>query len=288
MSILVTGASGVVGKDLINLLSTKYFVIATYRSKKPYFKKNKNIKLLKMNLKKKFSKLKPTPNFIVHCAVDQNTPKNEKKKYIGSNLKLTKNLIYFAKKNKVRLFINFSSIEIYGQVKKNVLTESYKPSKPNSYGSFKLISERLLEKSKINYVNLRLPGILCSNTNINRPWLNLIFRKLKKNENIKVQNLNSNFNSTTSSKVIADFINFLIIKNIDIKETFNFVSKNPIKMKKILNYAKIKLKSKSKIFKDNNTLKKSYLVSYKKLSKKLKFEIPSTKKIIVNHVSNFT
>ena len=66
------------------------------------------------------------------------------------------------------------------------------------------------------------------------------------------------------------------------------MSKNPIKMKKILNYAKIKLKSKSKIFKDNNTLKKSYLVSYKKLSKKLKFEIPSTKKIIVNHVSNFT
>ena len=129
---------------------------------------------------------------------------------------------------------------------------------------------------------------MCSNTNINRPWLNLIFRKLKKNENIKVQNLNNNFNSTTSSKVIADFINFLIKKNIDIKETFNFVSKNPIKMKKILNYAKIKLKSKSKIFKDNNTLKKSYLVSYKKLSKKLKFEIPSTKKIIVNHVSNFT
>ena len=41
MSILVTGASGVVGKDLINLLSTKYFVIATYRSKKPYFKKIK-------------------------------------------------------------------------------------------------------------------------------------------------------------------------------------------------------------------------------------------------------
>ena len=71
------------------------------------------------------------------------------------------------------------------KLKKNVLTESYKPSKPNSYGSFKLISERLLEKSKINYVNLRLPGILCSNTNINRPWLNLIFRKLKKNENIK-------------------------------------------------------------------------------------------------------
>ena len=131
---------------------------------------------------------------------------------------MTKNLIYFAKKNKVRLFINFSSIEIYGQVKKNVLTESYKPSKPNSYGSFKLISERLLEKSKINYVNLRLPGILCSNTNINRPWLNLIFRKLKKNENIKVQNLNNNFNSTTSSKVIADFINFLIKKILILKK----------------------------------------------------------------------
>ena len=129
---------------------------------------------------------------------------------------------------------------------------------------------------------------MCSYTNINRPWLYLIFRKLKKNENIKVENLNNNFKSTTSSKVIADFINFLIKKNIVIKETFNFVSKNPIKMKKILNYTKIKLKSKSKIFKDNNTLKKSYLVSYKKLSKKLKIEIPSTKKIIVNHVSNFT
>ena len=70
--------------------------------------------------------------------------------------------------------------------------------------------------------------------------------------------MNNNFNSTTSSKVIADFINFLIKKNIDIKETFNFVSKENIKMKKILNYAKIKLKSKSKIIKDNNTLKKLF------------------------------
>ena len=44
MSILVTGASGVVGKDLINLLSTKYFVIATYRSKKNHILKK--IKIL--------------------------------------------------------------------------------------------------------------------------------------------------------------------------------------------------------------------------------------------------
>ena len=287
MSILVTGANGVIAKDLIKLLSIKHNVIGLYRSKKPKFKKNKNIKLLKFNLNKKLSKINPSPRQIIHCAINQKISKSNKKKYIEENLKLLKNLIFFAKQNKVILFINFSSIEIYGQIKKNVLTENYKPFKPNTYGSFKYISEKYLKRSNINYVNLRLPGVLCNNININRPWLNLALKKLKKNQNIKVQNLNHCFNSTTSSETLANFINFLIKKNIMVKDTFNFVSKSPVKMKKILKYAKIKLKSKSRISIDKSNDKKSYLVSYKKFLKKFNYNIPSTKKIITKHVSNF-
>ena len=41
MSILITGANGVIGKDLVQMLADKYKVFGLYRTKKPEIKKKK-------------------------------------------------------------------------------------------------------------------------------------------------------------------------------------------------------------------------------------------------------
>ena len=50
--------------------------------------------------------------------------------------------------------------------------------------------EKLIEKSGLNYVNLRLPGVLntFSKEIKNRPWINLISNKLINNEEFSIYN----------------------------------------------------------------------------------------------------
>ena len=79
MSILITGANGVVGKDLVKILSNKHNIFGIYRTRNHEVKKIKNVKWIKDDLKKKIKKIKPAPKYIIHCAVDQ---KYKKKKEI--------------------------------------------------------------------------------------------------------------------------------------------------------------------------------------------------------------
>ena len=54
MQILITGASGVIGADLVKFFSKNYKIVAMYRSKNYVVKnlKNKNIIWIKHDLKK--------------------------------------------------------------------------------------------------------------------------------------------------------------------------------------------------------------------------------------------
>ena len=56
MSILITGANGIVGKDLVEMLSKKHKIVGIYRTKNSQIKKIKNVKWIKHNLKKKNKK----------------------------------------------------------------------------------------------------------------------------------------------------------------------------------------------------------------------------------------
>ena len=230
MSILITGANGVVGNDLVHLLSRKYNIFGIYRTKNNQIKKIKNVKWIKHNLKKKIKKIKPTPKYIIHCAVDQKYKKKEFDKYISSNLESLKNIVNFAKKNKVKLIINISSLEVYGDIEKKIVDENYEPQNFNTYGLIKFFSEKYLYNQKINFINVRIPGILCEGheNQLERPWLNVVFNKMRKNKSIFVHNFGSKFNSVINTKELARLTNFLIKKKIIIRDTFNFACKNPL------------------------------------------------------------
>ena len=215
MSILITGANGAIGFDLVNLLS-KYKKVYAISRKKIKNKKLKNVEWIHHDLRKKIRfNIKQPLDCVIHCAIDQNYLNKNDNKYSRINLRIIKNITDFVKKNNSKLIINFSSIEVYGKIKEKILYEKYKPIKPNIYGQTKLLTEKYLGKTNINFINFRLPGILCKfKKNLKRPWLKKIIQQLKKNEDIVVYNSKTKFNNIIDSEQISKIILHIIKKKI--------------------------------------------------------------------------
>lgn len=287
MSVLVTGANGVVGYEIAKKLSKKFKIIGIFRKKNLKTKVIKNIEWLRFDLKNKLNiKIKPKIKFVIHCAIDQtNLYKSNKSKYVNENIKIFKNVLNFAKKNKVKLFINLSSIDVYGKIKTDYLKEENQPKSQNIYGFTKFLLEKMLKESKLDYVNLRLPGILSEikNTKQSTPFLNLIFYNLRFNRTLKIYGPYNKFNNVISTDEIVKFI-FFLFKKKKIKGTFNFSSRKPILIKKILEISKKKLQSKSKIIYYKNEKIKSFCISTKKLEKKLRYKTSTTLKEINDYI----
>ena len=189
MSILVSGASGQIGSDLVRNLSKNFKIIAIFNTKKKIIEQ-KNVVWIKHNFEKKLlKKFKNRQKYIIHCAVNQKYFQNNKKKYFQSDNLIMENIIDFAKKNKSHFILNLSSIDVYGFINKSFVNEKYLPVQPNIYGKMKLKLEKKLYKENINFVNLRLPGVLSKNNqNLKRPWLNNIVNQIKRNEKISIFN----------------------------------------------------------------------------------------------------
>jgi nucleoside-diphosphate-sugar epimerase len=288
VSILITGASGFIGRDLVKILSKKYKILAFYRSKN--YKKTKNVTWLKndLSIKKKLKLPYSNITCIINCAIDQKYKKINFIKYKKTNINLINNLLNYTNENKVKFFLNLSSIDVYGEVNKSILTESYKPKKPNNYGKLKRHCEKKIEKRKINYINLRLPGVLCNPylNKFKRTWLNYIFENLINEKKIKIFNINNNFNNLTTTNEIARFVVFLIQKNISTKGTYNFSCVEPIKIKDLINTSKKIINSNSKVIIEKKNKKNSFEISNTKLQKKLKFFTKPTKIILKNYLRN--
>ena len=153
-------ANGAIGFDLVNLIS-KYKKVYAISRNKIKNKKLKNVEWINHDLKKMKFNIKEPLDCIIHCAIDQNYLNKNDNEYSRINLGIIKNITNFAKKNNSKLIINFSSIEVYGEIKGKILYEKCRPVKPNIYGQTKLLIEQYLGKTNINFISLRLPGILC-------------------------------------------------------------------------------------------------------------------------------
>ena len=165
-SILISGANGTVGRDLVDKLSINNKIFGIYRTKNKAVRKIKNVVWIKHDLKKDFKlKLKPDPKLIINCVATHEFSKKKKyKDYFNSNVQSLKKLASFAKKTKAKLLINLSTITIYGDIKKNILKENYKPKNQSILGRTKFLSEKVLNGNQVNFINIRLPGVLCKSS----------------------------------------------------------------------------------------------------------------------------
>jgi len=279
MKILITGATGELGADLVNFMIKKnHKIYTTYKNiKKKKINTNKNLFWIKHDFSKKLLK-NPKVDIVINCIAAHNFSKKRNfTDLVESNIVALKNIIKYAEDNKIKLIFNLSTVSIYGKIENSNLTEEYIPKNQDNLGLTKFCGESLLFNSSINYINLRLPGVLTLSKNFNRPWLKTIIRKIKNNEPINIYNHKKNFNNVIDVYEINRFINFFLEKKLfkkKIQRTFNLSALKPINMIDIIKVIKKYYLSNSKIMIRKNIMN-SYTVNISKICKQLNF-FPST------------
>lgn len=150
--IIITGASGYIGKKLHFLLKKKGFNVLGLS------RRNSDINIDLLNKKETINKLKKYNNYeIIHCAgfvpKNQKQYKNKFRNY--QNLRIAKNLLA----TNIKKIYFISSFVVY-QNKKIVDDIELKPQKPeNEYSNTKIKIENLLLSSRKDIKILRIPGI---------------------------------------------------------------------------------------------------------------------------------
>lgn len=278
MKILLTGGTGSIGNRIIKELKKKHIIFSTFRNgNRP---NNDKIKWIKFkNLREK----KIKANIIINCIVThENSKKKELIDYINSNIKSMDEIVNYSKKNKVKLIINLSTISIYKKNAKNI-NEDCEIDNSNFLSLTKSLGELILKNSNTSYINLRLPSVIDFNGN-NYNWINKCYNNLKLNKRVYLKNPNNKINEIIDVKEIVNFIEYILEKKMyKFKETINFVPKNKIEIKKIVNMIVTHLKSKS-LIKYLKTNDKEKYYSSKKMINLFNYKIANIDKIILRNL----
>ena len=284
MKILITGASGFIGKNLIRYyLKENNDVTGIYRGKKPLISKSNHLKLIKADLNNNKFILNFFFDVVIHCAAETPvTSKNDNNLY-RNNINSIKNLL---KKTTFDKFFFLSTMSIYGKTSVKIVDEKTPPLNICMYGSSKLESEKLLKKysniANSKCVSLRLPGVVGKGSHGN--FISEISKKMKKQQLINPKNPDSIFNNIVHVKKLFEFITKEI--NFDKKNYYcvNIASHKKIKIKSILNFLKKNLN-----YKKNYNLiedqKKSFIIDISK-AREIGYKPWSVRQSLKNYIRN--
>jgi len=253
--ILVTGASGFIGQELICQLLKKNFKVIGVDVKKNNFIKSKNLKNIILDLsKKKISNIKNV-DVIVHLSstVGDNFFNNDFNYYYSKDLLSLLNILQFTSENKVKNFVFASTEWVYGDNKNNarIYEDQYlfKNTIKSFYGLSKIISENLiktlyLNKKIINYIILRF-SIVYGKRKKPGSAVEGIFSEIKNSNKIII---NGSKNSSRRFINVKDLCSG-IVKAIKIRKpnTINLSSNQLISLKNIIDLSQKILNKKVKI-----------------------------------------
>ena len=286
MRILVTGASGFIGSRIAHFLSNKNFKVICNYNKKPV--KIKSVLKVKIKITKKISIDGPVDT-IIHCASKTPVNSNNKKDTYIQNVNMMKNLIKLSKIKGVKTFIFLSSVSVYGLIKDQTLSESYKPYKPNSYGKSKTKCELMLGRycrnSNTKYMVIRLPGVVGEGSHSN--FITEISKKIQKNELINVTNKYNYFNNVVYVDDLSKFILKLLKKKNFKSNIVNLGSKNKIKIFELIDLIYNLLNVKNKRIKWNNNHSNSFTIDIKEAVKS-GYKPSTVKKSLKNYLSKLS
>ncbi|HRD68933.1 MAG TPA: NAD-dependent epimerase/dehydratase family protein [Legionella sp.] len=169
--LLITGASGFIGKALINSLKSKYSIrILTYNLfsveiLKKLFPEISDVHNISNLNEIQWNELFHEVDTIIHCGAQTKPLKNgiePEQQFMKSNYEATINLAKSAAENGVRRFIFLSSMSVYGNMRQCAQFSENSPLKPtNAYGLSKLRAEQELMglSEKLEVVIIRPPLI---------------------------------------------------------------------------------------------------------------------------------
>jgi len=156
MKILIIGGSGALGTDLKRILNKEGNSILTLG--------RASSNDLVVDLTKQLPKIDLHAEIVINCAGIVHNKQHASKfdeKLIQNDLKISQGVFEIVKRLKPKLFLNISSVSIYGINRGNNIDESHTKLPNSGYGFSKLSSEKLfMSLTDILVVNLRLPLII--------------------------------------------------------------------------------------------------------------------------------
>tara|TARA_B100000676_G_scaffold90017_1_gene89767 strand:- start:1528 stop:2493 length:966 start_codon:yes stop_codon:yes gene_type:complete len=244
-NILVTGASGFIGKSLIKkLISMNYYVIGLVRKKSVLNRSPFYSEVLIDDIGKSLSNINISQiDIIIHLAAITHDYNKKYEDYLNTNVNGVTNIVNLGAKISAKLIIMLSSIKVNGEgfYQNNIkYNEKSIPQPSDFYGKSKLESENILieqcKKNNISYVILRPPLIYGDGVKGN--LLNLM-KYIDRNipmPIIKSKNIRSMLSINNLIEALVKIINnknthndmYLISDNIPVspKNLYNNISKN--------------------------------------------------------------
>lgn len=249
--IIVIGASGFIGKNIVKeLIEKNYYVISL--DKKNFKIQSTNHKFYKSTIKKFFKKKLVIKNLhsIIHLAEDaRNNFYQIKPELALENIDNVFCILNYIKGLKKKPLFIYSSSK---QIELDALSKSTNP-----YSMSKKFNEDIIsfysKKIGIKYFVVRFTDVFSLKNNPKEKALKILISRIKKNQNIYVDNVNHNFEYVSIKSITTGIIK--ILKNRINQQHINFYG-NQIniidllkKIKKILNSnSKIIIKKKNKKF----------------------------------------
>lgn len=267
-NILITGGGGYIGTNLVHSLldeNYKLKVIDTFWFGN-YFKKNKNLQILKKDIRNLNKQDIGKADCIIHLASIANDPAAELDPGLTWNVNVlaTYNLINLAIKKGVKKFIFASSGSVYGVKKEKKVTEELNLEPLSEYNKSKMIGERILlsYKKDIDLTILR-PATVCGyspSMRLDVAVNALTFAALNKRK-IKVyggKQIRPNLNIHDMVDVYKFFLKKKIKKDKHINDTIFNVGFENLSILNIAKRINTSLKLKSKIFVEPSNDPRSY------------------------------
>jgi len=213
MKILLTGATGFVGSELLQILPDRGIkIIPTGHSKTDNFKNIKKLDLTDFAKTNQYIK-SISPNVVLHLAGNKDVLKCEADKAFSRkiNFEASENLISLCFENKIKL-IYISTDYIFEGVSGHY-NEFSVPKPTTQYGKDKLAVENLIKNKLTDFTIVRTAGIF----GMRNDFVDLVWTKLKHKEKFHAY-----VNLKNSPTYIKDFAIMLvaIIKN-DHQGTFH-------------------------------------------------------------------
>ena len=253
--ILLTGASGYIGSSILKFLIKKnYKIFALYFKERKNFINHKNVKYIYCNLalKNKLKNVFQNHDFdtIINLAALKDYKKKNSKDILNKNINIQRNILENCSNKSIRLFVYFSSISVYENIKKKNFKENYSLKPKSFYSLAKLQSEKMLynfsKKSNMNSIVLRVSGVHGGKRKTGVVYK--IFNDIINMNEIKLDNYNTRFRL-----IFLDDINHAInqifkfkpkknflIYNLAGKETYNLLQLIK-KIKNVLNVKTVKI-----------------------------------------------
>ena len=173
---------------------------------------DRNLQTMHADLSKPFFLPGPV-DAICHAAARAPGPGVSVGDMVRDNVVATRNLIDYAKNAGARVFILFSSLSVYGEVRDPIVDESTPVCNPGPYGVTKRLGEVMLSEdpSGMRSLAMRLPGVIGRGST--RNWLSRSLAAAQAGKELAVFSPNSPFNNAVHIADLCSFIGRLLDKH---------------------------------------------------------------------------